>query len=124
MEKLNPVLRDGVKIIRLDWLCNLEIMVLYKKKAFYKVIENLKLEGEEFADDWNIANGSVFAAYIDGIPLLIMSLPCKKARTIVHECVHMAQLVMDVKGIPLSADTAEVLAYTTDYLFSQIYKKI
>jgi hypothetical protein len=42
--------------------------------------------------------------------------------TLVHECVHAAMAVLDDKGVPISRENDEALAYTIDYLFATLRK--
>ena len=40
-----------------------------------------------------------------------------------HECVHAAVRMLDTVDVPITKETDEVLAYTVDYLVSEILEK-
>lgn len=45
-----------------------------------------------------------------------------KLDTLVHECVHAAVATLDDKGVPLTLENDEALAYTVDCLFATLSK--
>lgn len=44
----------------------------------------------------------------------------KSHRLIAHESVHCAVYMMQKRGIPLTVENQEILAYLTDYAFSEV----
>lgn len=46
------------------------------------------------------------------------------ASVLVHECVHSIHFMMQSRGIPVSMDNTEVMAYGTEYLFNECIKRI
>ena len=106
-------------IITVAWLNHLQILVIDKKSDFKRLVKEFRLKGSSVASDWTDANGSIAVLERDGTTHFVFIFPTKDDRVIVHESVHMAQAITDHKGIPVTA-VSEVLAYLTDYLYSEI----
>jgi hypothetical protein len=45
-------------------------------------------------------------------------------RVLVHECIHVAQWILDKKWIKTGIKNTEVLAYVTDWIYNEFLKKI
>lgn len=43
-------------------------------------------------------------------------------RVIVHECIHIAQWILNYKWIKTGYENTEVLAYVTDWIYNEILK--
>ncbi len=109
----------GSKIILIEWLNNLEVLVIYKKKSFYQFIDDHELGNDPISEDWEKANGSAPVLEIDGVRLFVLIFTSKKDRIVVHECVHLTHNIFEAKGIDTGINNSEAIAYMTDFLFSK-----
>ena len=114
----------GAKKIIIDWLNDLEVLVIFKEKTFDEFVKDNHLEKETIAADWEEANGSVTVLELDEIPYFVCIFRSHDERVIVHESVHLAHAILESKGISAGAENTEVMAYTTDYLFTKIFEII
>ncbi len=114
---------NSLDIIIVEWLDYLEILVIHKKEDFDSFISAHKLEEESIAGDWDVTNGLACMFKSEGIPFFVFIFSNPKTRIIVHECVHMAQSIMEEMDIPVNSNS-EVLAYMTDFLFTKVKKII
>lgn len=117
----------GCAVIEIEWIQS-RILAIHSKQAFNEFVELNKLHdtadsnGKLFKEEWNIVNGCVWTLRDAGTPFHVMVLKKRALRTLVHECCHGAQMLLNAKGI--EDDTGETMAYMTDYLFSEIRKAI
>lgn len=114
------VIPDTAGIINIEMLNNLEICVLFNKEDHEFVLGQF---GDEVDCTWGSDSGLAILAYDqNGLPFFILSLREHSRRVINHECVHMTHHICEVKGIPISADNSEVIAYLTDFLIESTHK--
>lgn len=103
--------------INLD-LFNVQVCVFKNDKSRVKFLRSKGVD----ATPHNAAclSSSHFEAGPDGAPWFSMVIK-KKANlsTLAHECVHIADYVMDVFGIPCTAENTEVRAYLVGHLFGE-----
>lgn len=94
--------------------------MLITKEEFDSFVEVNAFEDEAFAEHWGTANGSSIVIDVADLPYFVLAFPARSTRTIVHECVHMAQAILGHKGVDITPETSEVMAYMTDFLFAEV----
>ena len=105
-------------VISFDWLNFLQIgfstspdVYSYVKSAF-----------PELTDEFEDINGLALQLWMGSFPYYFIFVNDVTRRVIVHECTHMVHTICESKGIPLSNDNTETIAYMTDYLVEQVYQ--
>ena len=103
--------------IMLD-IFNLEVAI-FRSEA--DRIECLRGEGCDNLSEHNPA--SISSAHLDmtrdGAPRLSMVIKPKATRaTWVHECVHIADFVIDLLNLPTGVENTEIRAYMVGHLFA------
>lgn len=59
--------------------------------------------------------------HTDGTIKIVLSLPINSSlSTVVHESVHAAWEVLDLKGVVVTIDNDESLAYLTEYIYDKV----
>lgn len=111
----------GSYVINVRWLNQLEILVLTTELQHEQFVKNAMLQDDGFANDWKRSNGSCSVIEIDNIPYFVLLFREKTKRVVVHECVHMVHYIFDEKGIPVSVENSEAIAYMTDFLSEQVF---
>ena len=101
-------------------LGSLEVNVVFTKKQHEYMVKENKLEEQPNADDWGNVNGSMSTLYRDGVPAYIITIVKRSRRVVVHECIHCVHHIMDEKGIPISLENTEIMAYFTGYLTESV----
>ncbi len=112
----------NAKTIVLDWLNDLEILVITCRKHFNQYVKENGLESDRCSKDWEASNGSCLVIEDDGLEYYTVLIVAKEPRVICHEAVHMAHYICNAKGIPLSMENTETIAYLTDHIFKNIMK--
>ena len=113
----------GNKCFTIDVFAGLQIAVICSVKGLRDFLRENWPDGgcqNDYMNIWNTSNGAVCMEMVDGVPYIFMMINEKRHRVVVHESVHCASLVMNQKGIPMSIDNDEVMAYLTDYIFSEV----
>ena len=101
-------------------MLKVSVLIVSSKKQYTFLIKNNNIGGNILP--WESSNGITYQWCIDGADYFVIVLQQTTLRTIVHECVHMAQYILDNKGIGTGIDNTETLAYLVDYLFSEVVK--
>jgi len=116
MELITP---DGSKIISLDWLNNTQILVLttFKQYMEFSRLNELDLD----PNFWRYNNASVDSFLKDGQQMIWINLKRKDRRVIVHEAIHAIHMIFDHRGIPISKENTETIAYTVSYLTEALF---
>jgi hypothetical protein len=85
-------------------------------------VEALKYMGYDIEHVKHPMNGCVGVDYCkENIPLFSMTItPGSTISTWAHEAVHLADLLMDSRGVPTDVSNTEVRAYLTGYIVEQI----
>jgi hypothetical protein len=111
---MNLVAPIGAKVVAVDWL-NTEILIITSKTKYLKFLQLNRDAPEQFLKAWDENKGYACCVGIDGIPCFIILLRDKTS--LVHECVHTAEMILEAKGINSSAKNMfEVRAYMVDYI--------
>jgi hypothetical protein len=80
----------------------------------------IKRMGLEAADDSTYLGQCTPIDGEDGRRVYLVGWYDRSAGTLVHECVHLALMVLERAGIDPRNDSGETLAYLTDYLFTRL----
>lgn len=111
----------GSVVVPVDWL-HTEVLILFTPKQRLKVAAQFGLDADDdFLIPAECVGGTANLLYKDGVPFFIMFLPCYDVRIVVHECTHMAHMLLDIHGIPLGMENTETIAYMTDYLCERVF---
>lgn len=101
---------------------NTEVMLLFNDKQRKNVAKQLGVcKDDHFLISKDRVGGMASVLYGSGAPFFTMFLPNEDVSIVVHECVHMAHMLMDEHAIPVSMENTETMAYLTGYLFDQVY---
>lgn len=109
-------------VIIVHMLGGVEVLLVHTKEQLEFLIEENGLD----IDGWDSCDGRALQIEQGGSAAFIIMIKSLglNYRTLVHECVHMAQYILDYKGIPTDVDNTEVVAYLTDYLFKECLSNI
>ena len=113
--------KKSAPVISFDFLAGHEVLVLHTKKNFKHFTK--RGDFETLYGAWD-DNGRSCVAEHDGTCWFVLVLRNHSMRVIVHECVHMVHQICDHRGIPVSSENSEVIAYMTDYLVGEVVKAI
>ena len=107
-------------VIEINILNNLQILVISDKKSLKKFLsKNSWMENNvhHCLDD----NGGSYVLFNEeNVPHFVLYINNVSKRVIIHECTHLVHQIMESKGIPISIDNSEIMAYMTDYLSTQV----
>lgn len=113
--------RKPEHVVVFDFLAGLEVLLVTNKKCFKHFTEN-----NNFPDDYDLSNTwldngrSCVMETKQGVCFFVLFLRDHSTRVIIHECVHMIHQICDEKGIPLTVDNSETIAYMTDFLTCKV----
>ncbi|MGR3495237.1 hypothetical protein [Citreimonas sp.] len=98
---------------------NVEIGVFWKRKRFSRWLRERGMQECDGAADGKAA----CVRDPEGVDWHVM-LICDGApeKTIVHECVHVADWIMDSAGVPCNAENTEIRAYLVAHIYQQVSK--
>ena len=106
-------------LIWVDWLRQTVLV--------FNDLEESRSELERFGGNPDAALGGAGYATndIDGSGLFWMVFPGGNPSiiTIVHECIHVVDYLLEFAGIPIDAENSEVRCYMTEWLVGQIMQK-
>ena len=112
----------GSKVVLVDWL-NTEILIITTQAQHEEFLKLNEDAPEHFRSAWKENNGYACHVEVSGEPSFIVLLRSRKV--LVHECVHVAEMVMESKGIRFSArNMFEVRAYMIDYVVRLVKKSL
>ena len=113
--------RKPERIVVFDFLAELEVLVITNKKCFDYFIKNNHFPpGHDMEDTWLDNGRSCMLDTAEKVVFFVLFLREHSLRVIVHECTHMVHQICEAKGIPLTMDNTEIIAYMTDYLVSSV----
>lgn len=105
---------------------DVHILVIQKESHFNKFFDLNDLEGTRLAEmQWSGFRGC-YSYFLDeeGVAYFIIFLNHTDVFTIIHECTHIVHSICDNKGIPLTVENTETVAYMTTYLCQEVDKLI
>ena len=98
--------------------------IIIKTLCGYKCPKDLS---QPIIDNLTETSSGYYIDFDNGFILLALNkypINIKDFSTLVHEITHVVQATLEYAGIKICADTTEVLAYATGYLYHEIMKKI
>ncbi len=82
-----------------------------------------KFPNEEFSKPWNEDTGGSWTRG-DGKSPIIWIKKYNDFYTLVHESVHLVTYIMDRKGIPISRENDETMAYLLEFYTREFWREI
>lgn len=108
------IIRKGVKIINIDML-KIEVAFINSRKKYIQFCADNGLDDSQV----NINAGLAEIVTVNNLPYFVISVFEKNIPLLVHECCHMADFILQHKGIPVTVENTEIRAYLTEYLVSK-----
>jgi len=113
--------KKSAPIIAIDFFHGMQILVLHKRKHFAHFVKsNAFLDDCGIEEAWDDNGRSCVLMGQDGCPYFVLVLRNHSIRVIFHECIHMAHQICEARGIPISIENSEVIAYLADYLANEV----
>lgn len=114
-------LPKGTKVIRIDWLDDCQILLCTSKVQYDEFCRKEGFTQEQIDYVGATDNGNAVRISKDGVPWFAMVIQDCRHRTVVHECVHMVELIFKAKGFRFDTeDNCEPTAYMIDFLFQKV----
>jgi len=109
----------GTTVITMDWI-NTDVLLFFTNKQRKSIARQLDLEDDEmFMASTKTIGGMAYSVMHNGVYYNMIFMPEPDLVSLVHECTHMVHMLCDSRGIPLSMDNTETIAYMTGHLFQE-----
>ena len=109
------VIPEGVKIVNVEML-KIEVAFFNNRAKYLEFCELNKLDGSNAYKN----NGLAEVVTVNELPYFTVSIFERSIPLLVHECCHIADFILQHKGIPVTAENTEIRAYLTEYLVGQM----
>lgn len=113
-------LPEKYNVIEINILNNLQILIISDKKSLKKFLSKNQWMENNTINCLDDNGGSYVLFNEENIPHFILYINKISQRVIIHECTHLVHQIMNYKGIPISIDNSEIMAYMTDFLSTQV----
>ena len=112
--------RKPERKVSFDWL-GIDVLLITNKKCFETFVAHNSVPPEyELGQAWQDNGRSCMFESGSGDKFFVLFVRKKHMRVIIHECVHMVHQICEAKGIPLTIENSEVIAYMTDFLVAEV----
>ena len=109
------IIPEGVKLVNVDML-KIEVAFFNTRAKYLEFCKSNNLDDSSAYKNAGIAE--VFT--VNDIPYFTVSVFERSIPLLVHECCHIADFILQHKGIPVTMENTEIRAYLTEYLVSQM----
>ena len=112
--------KTGAEIFTIPLLKNIKYLVLLDAEAVEEFGKINDLEHESVVSEYKNWGGTTTCLVSEGNHYFLVALKDLNIENIVHESVHLAQLILEFHGINTDKRNTEILAYTTTHIFETI----
>ena len=114
--------KPGAEIFTIPLLKDIKYLVILDVESIVEFGAINDVADEPIVSEYKQWGGTTTCMVDDGDHYFLVALKDLNIENIVHESVHLAQLILEFHGINTDKRNTEILAYTTTHIFETIKK--